>query len=87
MQVMLERKGKPDISVAELGPQEGFGEMALLTDNQPRSASVIALTEVEVWRLAKDTFDELLSENLSLSLYFSRIMTRRITSLQEKITP
>ncbi len=87
VQVVLERKGKPDISVAELGPREGFGEMALLTDDQPRSASVVALTEAEVWRLPKDAFDELLSENLSLSLYFSRIMTRRITTLQEKIVP
>ena len=87
VQVVLERTGRPDIAVAQLGPGEGFGEMALLADNQPRSASVIAFSDVEVWRLHKGAFDELLSENLSLSLYFSRIMTRRITTLQEKIVP
>ena len=46
VQVMLEREGTPAITVAELGPREGFGEMALLTD-QPRSASVVAVTDVE----------------------------------------
>ena len=34
--------------LAELGPNEGFGEMALLTD-EPRSAMVVAKTDVEVW--------------------------------------
>ena len=86
VEVLLEREGKPVIPIAQLGPKDGFGEMALLT-NQPRSANVVAATDVEVWRLAKVGFDELLSENLSLSLYFNRILTHRLRALQEKIIP
>ena len=87
VQVVLEREGRPDVPVAVLGPGEGFGEMALLTGGQRRSATVIASTDTEAWCLSRQGFEELLSENLSLSLYFTRIMTRRITAMQEKIVP
>ena len=86
VQVMLEREGTPAITVAELGPREGFGEMALLTD-QPRSASVVAVTDVETWCLSKVAFQELVSQNLSLALYFNRILSQRLSALQERILP
>ena len=70
VQVVLEKEGGRAISIAQLGPKEGLGEMALLTD-QPRSATVIALTEVETWSLSRTAFEGLLSENLSLALYFN----------------
>ena len=84
--VLLDIKGKASLPIAKLGPQEGFGEMALLTDS-PRTASVVAATEVDVWRLTRKGFDVLLEENLSLGLYFSRIVTERLKALQEKIIP
>ncbi len=84
VQVVLERRGKTPTPIALLGPKEGFGEMALLT-GQPRSASIIAMTDVEVWRLTKTAFERLLSENLSLSLYFNRILSQRLRALQERI--
>ena len=86
VQVVLERDGSPFASVAELGPGEGFGEMALLT-GQPRSATVIALTDVETWSLPKVAFEGLLSENLSLALYFNRSLAERLTALQERLIP
>ena len=58
--------------------------MALLT-GEPRSASVMAGTDLEVWRLSKKGFEELLSDDLSLGIYFSRIVSRRLKALQEKI--
>ena len=61
VEVQLEAPGQPASTLAELGPKEGFGEMALLTD-QPRSASVVATTDVEVWRLPKEAFAGLISE-------------------------
>ena len=82
--VYLERGGKPSIRIANLGPQEGFGEMALLTE-QPRSATVVATTDIETWRLSKASLDALLSENLSLGLYFNRLLSQRLRTLQEKI--
>ena len=84
VQVVLEQAGKPSIAVAQMGPGEGFGEMALLTD-QPRNASLLAVTDVEVWRLHKAAFETLLSENISLALFFSRIITQRLSTLQQKI--
>ena len=81
VRVVLERPGRPDSTIAELGPKECFGEMALLTD-QPRAATVTALTDAEVWRLPSDIFEKLLEENLSLTVYFNRIMSQRLTELQ-----
>ena len=72
--------------LAELGPNEGFGEMALLTD-EPRSATVVAKIDVEVWRLSREAFEGLLAENLSLAVYFNRILSQRLRTLQERIVP
>src|SRR5262245_22711660 len=49
--------GSPLVS---LGPGEGFGEIALLTDS-PRMATVIAETDVTVWRLSRVRFEALLA--------------------------
>ncbi len=84
VQVWLERDGRQPVPIAKLGPNEGFGEMALLTD-QPRSATVVALTDVEAWHLSKMAFSALLSENLSLGLYFNRILSQRLRALQDQI--
>ena len=84
--VLLEREGKPGVALAQLGPHDGFGEMALLTD-ETRSATVVSTTDVEAWRLARDAFQELLAENISLSLYFNRLLTKRLRSLEDKIRP
>ena len=84
-QVVLERGGRPPTPIASLGPNEGFGEMALLTD-QPRSANVIATTDVSVWCLPRMAFDQLVAENLSLAIYFNRILSQRLSTLQERLT-
>ena len=72
VEVVVNGEGGKDVSIAELGPREGFGEMALLT-GEPRSASVIAKTDLQLWRLSKDAFQGLLNENISLSLYFREL--------------
>src|SRR5439155_17181530 len=43
--------------VAEMGPGRYFGEVALLMD-QPRNATVRALTRVEVYTVDRATFDK-----------------------------
>ena len=86
VRIMLERPDRPVVTVAQLGPKEGFGEMALLTE-QPRSASVVAMTDIKAWCLPKAAFAQLLSENLSLALYFNRILTQRLRTLQEELIP
>ena len=85
VEVVLDGSGEEGLTVARLGPGDGFGEMALLTGT-PRSANVLALTDVEVWRIAKADFDVLLSQSVSLALYFARVVTQRLTALQDRIT-
>jgi CRP-like cAMP-binding protein len=58
--------------VAVSGPQEWFGERALFSD-RPRSATVVARTAVELWRLTKEKFDGLIEENPWLILHYSRL--------------
>ena len=68
------------------GPNDGFGEMALLTD-ETRSATVVSATDVEAWRLTRDAFQEFLAQNLSLSLFFNRLLVQHLRRLEERITP
>ena len=83
VEVVLEVPGRAPTSLAQLGPKQGFGEMALLT-GLPRSATVIATSDVRVWRLPNATFQRLLEENISLSLYFNRVLSQRLRSFQER---
>ena len=81
--VVVERGNNiPPILLASLGPNENFGEMALLNDG-PRSASVVAKTDVEVWSMSKAGFQSLLSGNLSLAVYFNRLAEYRRKMLRQ----
>ena len=74
------------VSVARMGPKQGFGEMSLLND-EPRSASVVTLSDVDVWRLPKEPFNELLFENPSLAIYFNRLLAERLSALNKQVDP
>ena len=74
VQVLIESEGRPNVAIARMGPGDGFGEMALLTD-QPRFASVVALTDEEAWRLPKPPFNQLLRDNPDLSTYSASCST------------
>jgi len=55
--------------------------MALMKD-QPRAATVTTLTDTQVWHLTRDNFKKLLDENLSLTVYFNRMISQRLKELQ-----
>jgi CRP-like cAMP-binding protein len=59
------------------GPSEVIGEMALI-DEEPRSASVIALSPVEVIELKRDTFMEALYKQPLLAVDVMRNLSGRI---------
>jgi CRP-like cAMP-binding protein/rhodanese-related sulfurtransferase len=58
-----------DVDLSEMGPGEGFGEMALLT-GQPRSANVQAIEETQLTVIAKDKFDQILKDYPGISVKF-----------------
>ena len=85
VEVILEKEEGSAALIGTLGPKEGFGEMALLTDRLHRSFTIIAKSDLEVWRLPKEQFKGLLADNISLSLYFYRILSQRLMTIQEKL--
>jgi small-conductance mechanosensitive channel/CRP-like cAMP-binding protein len=66
--------------VARLKPGNFFGEMSLLTGAQ-RSATVIALTDVECFRLDKESFQEILRERPEITEGVAAILAQRQVSL------
>ncbi len=65
--------------LARLGPGTFFGEMSLLT-GEPRSASVVALGEVQVVVVEKDAFSTLLHDDGQLAQALSEALEERSRS-------
>ena len=63
-----------EVDLAQLGPKQSFGEMALLT-GQPRSAYVEALEETHLTVLRKDQFDRILGEHPHISSNFIKLLS------------
>lgn len=61
----------------DLQEREVFGEMALL-DPEPRMASITALQDSQLLRLAQAPFYELLAERPEISTGLIRVLTRRL---------
>ncbi len=74
------RQGTHDKEVAQLGPGDCFGEMSLLT-GEPRSATIVALTEVECWRLHADAFRRLLERRGDLAAKMATTLAERRVAL------
>lgn len=64
------------------GTGEIIGEMALL-ENQPRSASVIALEEVHLQGMNRQRFQQLLQENPSVSFSIMEMLSARLRRASE----
>jgi CRP-like cAMP-binding protein len=69
------RKGQKVLSVME--PGEVFGEMALLT-GEPRSATVVARTPMELYQLHQEHFHQMLTWSPHLAWALSRALARRL---------
>lgn len=77
-EVLVEHEGLTAESVAMLGPSECFGEMALFSGRK-RSATVRALVDSTILRLARENWEELLSQHPSMSLYFCKVLSERLS--------
>lgn len=69
--------------VRELGPGQVFGEMSLMT-GEARSATVRALTDMEVVRVSKTSFARILAANPRIAEEISAVLARRQLELEER---
>ena len=67
-----------------LGPGDVFGEMAIL-EEQPRSATVIAMDNVRVLKFHRDNFDALLAGNPQLAYKLLLIFSKRIYDQKRRL--
>ncbi|MDP2956535.1 MAG: GGDEF domain-containing protein [Longimicrobiales bacterium] len=74
-----------DFELARLGPGDFFGEMALLND-KPRSATVRAMTALEVLVLDKEDFRRVVSETPGLAFKLLAALSVRIRNADEQIS-
>jgi hypothetical protein len=75
--VVVERSDAPGILLAELGPGEFFGEMAILQE-QPHSANVVAKTAVRALRVDAAAFHAVLRENVEVAVHMMRRLVMRL---------
>ncbi len=83
-------KGKAKVSVngrlrAKLGPGDYFGEMAII-DRGPRSATVIADTEVQTLAIASWDFMPVLSESFEMCRKIMVELSRRLRGAEKSLT-
>lgn len=71
------------VILAELGPKDFFGETALLLD-QPRNASVLTLTSVEVYPISsRDMLADYVEIHPQFALRMIMIMAQRVDQMKE----
>jgi hypothetical protein len=81
---VVRQEGTRHIILAELGPGEVVGEMALLTGDV-RSATVRALSNLDVLWLSADDFDAVLNTYPSLALDLSRLLSERLRNTTQRV--
>jgi len=64
-------------TVTELGQDSIFGEMALI-DSEPRSATVVAITDVELVPVSEKQFLFLVSQTPYFALKVMRVLAQRL---------
>jgi len=68
-------------TVAKLGPGQFFGEMSLMT-GEARSATVLAVTDLECYRIDKPVFHQLITARPEIAEQVAEILTTRREALE-----
>jgi CRP/FNR family cyclic AMP-dependent transcriptional regulator len=84
LKVMMGEADGKEVILGLLGPGEFFGEMGLIDDN-PRSATVIAIEPCELLAVTKRAFKKCLVENVALAMAVMRVLVRRLREADRKI--
>jgi CRP-like cAMP-binding protein len=74
-----------EVILSVLGPGDFFGEMALL-DNEPRSATAIAVEESELLSLHRNDFQSVLNDNRSITSALIRVLSARLRRANHQIS-
>jgi len=82
VEIVKNAKGGKQV-LAELGPNEIFGEMALI-ENRPRSASAIAMLDTECYVINQAIFDMKLSDMDPFVRAIFRVMSNTIRRLSKE---
>jgi len=77
-------QGGVRMQVAELGPEQFFGEMSLL-DNKPRSATVTGIEDSECVLLTRDSFVKLMNKYPEIPIRMARVLADRLRVANEKL--
>jgi CRP-like cAMP-binding protein len=82
--VLLSDGNRKSITLATLGVGECIGEMGAL-DQQPASATVIASSGIDVLKLDRDTFRDVLHQNPHISATILKTLVHRLNNAQKQI--
>jgi len=74
-----------EVILSVLGPGDFFGEMALL-DNEPRSATAIAVEESELLSLHRGDFQSVLNDNRSITNALIKVLSARLRRANHQIS-
>jgi CRP/FNR family cyclic AMP-dependent transcriptional regulator len=74
-----------EVILSLLGSGDFFGEMALL-DNEPRSATAIAVEDTELLSLHRNDFQSVLSDNRSITSGLIKVLTARLRRANHQIS-
>jgi len=78
VKVIAELKDEAEeIILSYLSKGDYFGEMSLIT-GEPRSATVIAESDVKLWQLDKKNFDALMLNNPSITISLTHMLSQRL---------
>jgi CRP/FNR family cyclic AMP-dependent transcriptional regulator len=81
---IVKRNGPRQVTLAQLGPGEFFGEMALL-DHQPRSAAAVVGEAARVLELDEEAFERMVTERGEVALRILRRLSRRLREANRQI--
>jgi CRP-like cAMP-binding protein len=71
-------------TLATLGPGDVVGELSLL-DQQPRTATVTAATDLQVLAITHEDFTKILSQVPDLAIGLLSVLARRVRELDDKV--
>ena len=81
--VVVNRDGEAR-KIADVGPGQVFGEIGLMTGER-RTASMIAATDVDCFRLDKESFRQILASRPEIAEGFSHVLARRRAELDHAV--